>query len=493
MQIYKEIISAKDGSLVPVFASGRAFHSKYNPQREAQQLSENTEKQDFFIVSGLGGGYHLKSLMEKFPESRFLVVENSDEDIAFVKENIPLSKELLEADNVSICTLECLYKELLLLYIPAIYSTLQLFQVNSWLQEIDKEQLIHSVNEALKEIGRDFSVQAHFGKLWFCNILNNLKHVEKQKAEKLPVEKKCVVTAAGPSLDSKIQELKATRNNIFLIATDTSFKTLLSSGLTPDAVVSIDGQMISYRHFSKNNPEDTLYIFDLMANASAVNKIRRNNGKLLFTVSNHPFEQLLSSIYPDCFPEIDSSSGTVTIAALDFALKAGFIDIQILGADFGYLNNKAYAKGTYLDSIYYGTQDKTHTAEKEFTHLVYRTELIKKENDKFTTETLENYEKALYQWCHSKKCIIEKQNDCFSIKATEQKKNFSLSGNFCYKSFIKKLSEMSTDENMIPYLLPYISWLKNKDSENGISRSFEEYSKLALNFILRYTYKYEEK
>ena len=47
----KEI--AKNGSLVPVFTTGRLMHSKYNPQNEAVQFAKAIDKADFFIILGL--------------------------------------------------------------------------------------------------------------------------------------------------------------------------------------------------------------------------------------------------------------------------------------------------------------------------------------------------------------------------------------------------------------------------------------------------------
>ena len=55
---------------------------------------------------------------------------------------------------------------------------------------------------------------------------------------------------------------------------------------------------------------------------------------------------------------LNTTCGTVTITALDFAIKCGFTEIQILGADFGYVKNKTYTKSTYLDQIFSKNQNK---------------------------------------------------------------------------------------------------------------------------------------
>ena len=57
MQIYKEIINAKNGTQIPVFVSGKTMDSRYNPERDAENLLNTiTEAAGFFVVLGAGSG-----------------------------------------------------------------------------------------------------------------------------------------------------------------------------------------------------------------------------------------------------------------------------------------------------------------------------------------------------------------------------------------------------------------------------------------------------
>lgn len=481
--IYKEIIKAKNGAKIPIFADGKSFHSKYNPEREACQLVQNTEKSDFFLVTGLGAAFHVKELQNKFPEAFILVVENSENDIEFL-ESISGTKNVFNK-NTKICTLENLEENLQKFYLPAKYSTFSVFAINSWLLQINKNLFLEKINSALEKISADFSVQAHFGKIWQTNILNNLKFANREKKFIIPEEKICLICAAGPSLDEKIEFIKKNRGKYYILATDTAFKTLSAENIFSDAVISIDGQMISYSHFTgKINPK-TLFIFELMANHSAVKKVRKHTENFLFTVSSHPFEQILSLSDKNAFFQTDSTSGTVTIAALDFAKNAGFADIEIFGADFGYLNNKAYAKGTYLDRINYSKGTRISSAEKEFSKLMFRTELINVSKNKKTTGTLKFYEENLFLWCKKNACRIEKYDNSYKIRNFSKEKKEVKNMPFDTKFFFRQLKNMENSTQVETALLPYISWLKN-NTKNAQNIPFNEYTKLALNFILRY-------
>lgn len=488
--IYKSFEISKNGQKIPVFLSGKFFHSKYNPEREAAILLENTKKSDFFLVTGLGAGFYLKELQKKFPDSFFLVLEESNESLNFLLKNLPELKTLQNQKTV-FCTIENLEGKLLKYYIPAIYSTFSVFTIKSWLLENDEKLILQKINSAISNISKDFSVQAHFGKLWQNNIMQNLKLANKNIEITFPLEKECIVVASGPSLDSKIDFIKQNREKLFILATDTAFLALEKRNIISDAVISIDGQMISYKHFSKKTESKTLYIFDLAANSSAIRKIKKSSDKIIFTVSNHPFEQFCEKISYNSFFYVDSSSGTVTIAAVDFALKVGFSKIKIFGADFGYILGKPYAKGTYLDNINYTNQKKIFSAEKEFSKLMFRTQLIKISKKKYTTEILKFYEKNLYEWCKRNQCKIIKENDIFFLEKNnlieEKTKKISLQ-KFDIQNLKKNLLKKENETQIINAMLPYISYLKNEDSKNGKNKTFSEYSKLALNFILRYNF-----
>ena len=88
MRLYKEISRAKNGSEIPLFASGKAAHSKYDPEREALSFLPEADGLLFAIVFGVGGGYHIESLLQKNPDCKIIAVEESAEDFSTICDRI---------------------------------------------------------------------------------------------------------------------------------------------------------------------------------------------------------------------------------------------------------------------------------------------------------------------------------------------------------------------------------------------------------------------
>ncbi len=500
--IYKELFEAKNGSIIPIFASGKPVHSKYNPQKEAETLLNNIHPGDFFVILGIGAGFIISEIIKKYPASKIIAVEETEEDLVFLKNNFPTVKILESNKNIQFSDFNSFPEVLLKNYIPAIYSKFEFYALPSWaLENPDKtKKLVEILENTLGIIKKDFSVQAHFGKIWTKNILQNLSICKNEKLPDFPLKKTAVICAAGPSLEKNLQKLQKESENSYIIATDTAYKILLRNKIKIDAVYSVDGQYISINHFTKNTEQKPLFIFALSGNHSIAKKLQQKNNKIIFTASQNPLEQLAYLFNKEAFIEADTSSGTVTVAAADFAKKIGFSAIEIYGADFSYPYHKAYSKGSYLDDIYQLNQFRNQNYETAFSKLVFRTELILNSENNPTTEILNFYRTQLYDWADKNNCKISKSNEIYRIitqnNGSPKIRELSYFDKTKFKTFIKNnaeklFSEPNLQNELVYALLPLISSLKFSDTKKGCIKSFDTYLKNALNFIIRNTKKYE--
>lgn len=489
--IYIDIELSKTGLKIPKFKSGKLIHSKYDPEKEAINLVNNIDENSFYLVTGIGAGFFIKKLSEKYPNSKIVAIENSQDDIDFLEKHFQIISEL-KMNNVIITTTENLYNSLLQNYIPSIYPSFKLIEYRSWILENQDifEKIQNITSEALKNIAQDFSTQAHFGKIWQRNIINNLKQISSDTEIIFPKEKIAVVVAAGPSLDKKIAWIKENREKIFIFATDTAYKTLQKEQIFSDAVISIDGQNISYQHFLRKINDKTIFIFDLCGNSSCIRKIKKNGNNIIFTTTGHPLitfaEQTQNTDYNFIFA--NAGTGTVTISALDFANKVGFNEIIVIGADFSFPNKKPYAKGTYLEDIYMSYNNRTTTIEKNYISLMYRTEIIK-DLQYPTTKILQSYKQAFQKWLEDNNYIFTQKDEMYYCKK-ETNKNSKLfkQQKFDFEKFCSEINKQNIDKLKIG-LLPYISFLRLKDSKKNIKSNFEELLNLAVKDIVRYTIK----
>ena len=435
---YSQIISAKDGNLIPLCKNNStgqesSLHSKYNPLREAEGFASSIAPGcSFFVILGLCGGYHIKKLIEKFPESKVLAVENSIDDIEFLSE-IPCVQALLRDKRIKVSGIENLSETLLQFYKPHIHGNLTILSLRQWENSFPESYLLakEKINESVKLLASDFSVQSHFGKIWQKNILSNLKILDKIHTPVFQDNKKdkvAAVIAAGPGLDDSIKELKTHREKYFIIATDTAFSSLLKQQIISDAVVSIDGQSVSHEHYIERLPSGTIYAFDLCANSSSVRKALKAGAKVLFFETGHPLAQYASFFDGNQnLPHLEAGSGTVTIAGASLAKSLGFEKIEFFGADFSYTGGRPYCRGTYLESKYYSNSTRLSSAEKSYTALMYRTPVIKLSENRITTEILQAYKDSLEVFM---KNLSQKENQDNFLLTSEKR--------FSYDSFISQ-------------------------------------------------------
>lgn len=513
--IYSDWAASKTGLQIPLFDDGKPMHSKYDPIREAKTFAEGINS-GFIVVLGIGGAFHIKSLLEKADGMTFvLAVEADRESLDFCKKN-PLAAELEKDSRILFCHTGNLKEKITLHYLPAVYDGFSVVPQRAWETKCANlsEKIQKDIKEALSIISADFSVQSHFGKIWQRNICINLSTFNGNPSIEDCNGKTAAVIAAGPSLDLSISELKEKRDSLKIFSTDTAYGPLLKNGIIPDFVVSIDAQHISRTHFTicPENPASngTVFVFDLGANPDAVRHVSSKGYKIFFASSSHP----LSMLADTGTPLLENGAGTVTIAAADFARQLGAKKIVLYGADFSYNRGKPYANGTYLERNFYSESGKLSPAETKYDELMFRAPLHKRlENTPFSgklenpyaSEILENYEKTQIEWCrlHSyelKDGILENTK-----QSTEIRKNKNFSFIEFHKNLVGELSKLlekeaegckGGSEEIIknPFaasILPFIAFLR-KNEKSGNKVSFFALLKLAYSQLTRYNVFYEK-
>lgn len=503
--IYSGIIQSKTNSQVPVYASGKPSHSKYNPDVEKINMDKNF--QGCLVIAGIAGGFHIANILSNPDISRIIAVEADDESLKFVL-SLDKVKEISGNKKITFCTKDDLMEILLNQYVPSLYKNLTLEFLRSWeIENPEHSKQIHTcLMEFLKLVSADYSVQVHFGKLWHRNILLNLNYISENSnwTSIVPpdTQKKAAIIAAGPSLEKTLTKLFNERNSYYIISTDTAYGTLLAYKITPDAVVTVDAQHVSSEHYFGAGKNSTLFILDISSNPETVKLLHKAGNSIFFVRSAHPLSAYISE--NTGIPYLDSGSGTVTIAAADFAEKAGFREIEFFGADFAYSDGKPYSRGTYLEKKFHSRSARTSSAENLYTALMFRTQLKQPGNSIFenpcrnrkSSEVLESYGETLLQWAERNN-LIKKDNSFISEKSNINQLNFSRIDGTKIESTLKKLMvsirkrineleglsdyeiiEKITSSKELMTLLPLFAAMKGDGLSENIS--------LAYNFLLYY-------
>lgn len=468
---------AKSLETVPVFFDNTPMYSLYKPARDSSSFASLFSKDThFFVVGGAGTLLHIKEFCSRFP-CKILCVEENESDLQFLA---PFIKDLPSC--VELCTIENLAQKICDNYIVAVYGGLEFFALKSWEMHTDFQAMNaikKQLQNAIEKVRLDYSVQAHFGRAWQHNIMQNIRlfsneNLALQKVkDNVRQHKTAAIIAAGPTLDSSIKELEKNRDLYYIIATDTAWRALCLHKIKCDCVVCIDAQHLSLSHFlpvkaGREHIKNIDFVFDIASCHNAIKTVKDCGGNVHFCANAHPLSRYISREY-QAMTEIETGTGTVTIAAACVAVKMGFTMLKLFGADFGYIKGKAYTKGTYLCDLYQKNASRLCNAETKFCALMYRTPLIKKGNNAFTTQVLDSYRVSLFSFLQEsgfiqKEAIFVNKNNIASSRAVFQKNDLNtfLSN---YKKLAFSLLNAPCDNlmqnNIFMTLLPFIAWAKS--------------------------------
>jgi hypothetical protein len=390
-----------------------------DPRREGERLISTLRGEDFLVFLGLGGGYHVEAALERPETDRVIIVEFGLRGFAELLglrdlRGIIADRRVRLLVDPRPGVLEGLIPDC---YLPALSEAIRTLPLRPRV-EADHGAFAAAAEElrrAIARISTDYSVQAHFGIRMFANILRNLAAAG-EGAPPLPRIDRAAVCAAGPSLDTQLPRIAEARGKAgrpFLIATDTSLPALISAGLEPDGIISIDCQHISCRHFipprkPRRSPEAIpgrplipphIPLFLDLASPVPLGSL---GGRRIFFSGGHPLTVYIASRWRP-LPSLDSSGGNVTHAAVSLAELLGAREIELYGADFSYPLGRTYARGTYIFPYFDIRQNRLAPLEALFSQFLYRSPLEKRRLSGGTpgrdwyyeTETLVRYRESL--------------------------------------------------------------------------------------------------
>jgi len=386
-------LNSRSGEIVPalILPSGETLplHSMVDPVREAQRLvSTIPDDTGFVVFLGLGGGFAAQAVLDK-TQVQVLVIDFNNDGIKELLCSKDYSKLL---NNERFCLLanpSCdeIKNFILENYRPSLCGGIKTIPIRTR-TEADLplfETAAVAIQEAIEIISSDYSVQVHFGKRWFSNIIRNIKNMETAaqnlNAGKFPrTTVEAAVVAAGPSLDQQLPVLaehKARR--VFVICSDTALPVLLQNDIEPDTVVSIDCQHISYYHFLACK-QSKLQNIPLVLDIASPPLLSRFSSSPIYFSGGHPLARYISSNWRP-FLKLDTSGGNVTYTCLSLAHRLCAQRITFFGADFSYVNSRTYAKGTYIYPYFEKRQNRFATLESHHSAFLYRSPFLPKESE----------------------------------------------------------------------------------------------------------------
>ncbi len=417
------IQQAKNGSPTAFFDS-MPVHSKYNPEREAEQFLSSIDYKNASasIFMGTGLGYAIISFAKNNPSIPILIVE-SEVDI------------LLQA----FCTLDwkivLQHKEISFI-INAPYSTpAQILETNY--NNIEKSVIF--ISNALISHNPEYFKQAkeaiirqkqkanintntleRFAHLWLKNSCRNMKQLALLDGVNsffsLANEPVCnlpfIILAAGPSLQDILPHLKELKKRAILVCVDTALHACLRYGVEPDFIVLVDPQYVCACHLNFLSAPSSILITE---SATWPSVFRFKCKKIIMCSSLFPIGQYFEK-HLGIKGKL-GAGGSVTTTAWDFARCCGARRIFIAGMDFGFPKGQTHIRGSQFEERSHRTSTRLHTNEND-TIASITSANVSKALDYDGNTILTDKRMSLFSWWFEKSALTALQDGQITYSLT---------------------------------------------------------------------------
>ena len=318
---------------------GRYLHSNNDPVEEGMLLAREYyhEKQESYIVYGLGLAYHIEALSKLCDGTARVDVFESDLQVihaAFTCRNLTTSmqrgiyihydpdltemKQALQKQSINSFTAG------LMIHAPSICGI-----HNAELQKSMRELFVQesSIRNQSPDMYRNFRSNARTCKLYVDILEKEIKG------------KTVFLIAAGPSLDKNIALLKQKPENAVIMAVGTAYRKLMQQQMIrPDYVVFLDAAARMYVQATGFENETIPY---LMA-STACRRIASDYHGPKYLICQEGYTEAEQYAKERDY-QIYQSGGSVATIAMDVALQLGAARIVCLGLDLAYTGDKMHA------------------------------------------------------------------------------------------------------------------------------------------------------
>lgn len=340
---------------VSVLYKDHFLYSKYDPSKAILNIISNLSIPEYSIilifspVLWLG----LKELLAKLPATSSIAVFEYEKPLFdFAQENFPNELKDHLNNKIQIFNKSGIKNYFTFIQKQHFRKCLKIdFSAASALYKDDYNKIFTLTQRVIDQFWKNRLTLIKFGRLYSKNIFKNLTLL----SDAIPlaslyksVTKPILVLGAGESLNTTILELKKNFSKFFIICVDAAAAPLLDNGITPDAIIAVEGQQVIEQSYI-GTPADSkcLLIMDLVSR-NHIPYITK--GKYSFFVSNYAdmnFFELLKNY--NLLPPVIKPLGSVGLVSMEIALKLRKdINIPVLfsGLDFSYSIGITHAKGT---------------------------------------------------------------------------------------------------------------------------------------------------
>lgn len=357
----KTLVIIKDGKTT-------YLHSKYDPLKEAETIIESYKdinENSSVIFYGTGLGYHIKILLEKYPNIKYYIYEPIPELLYNFLENINI-KNLTRKRLLGISLgIESNWQELSR-FIDINQDNLKILELPSHKQNFSNEykRFSEMLLEIIKNKRSSLITNYSFQKRWIINSMKNFGEV--LSTPNIIIEKKnefknktAILVSAGPSLDEEIDNLRYIKENglAYIFSVGSAINTLIYNGIHPDAATTYDPDVVNQIVFESIKEKMIKEIPIIFGSSVGYETIENYPGKKYHMITS---QDSVSNYYlkdeGGKNVSIVQDAPTIAVITLQLLYELGFSHIILVGQNLAYRGNLQHAEGIYY--IEHTTEDQ---------------------------------------------------------------------------------------------------------------------------------------
>ena len=336
-----------NGHMLPI-------HSKYNPITEAERFidsyAEQIEQADHIFLYGIGLGYHVKTIQQRYPDKLISTYEPIHSIYnAFMKNHKQVGVKISNLVNQYVGGT----KEEILRNLSHFRSYLAqriVIIVHPIYSKIAEEQFREfslAFQQFIQDTRSNTIANIMFNDRWVINMIMNAPCIlstpciqENNVFEGKPI----ILVAAGPSLTEELENLQIIKENglAFIFAVGSANEVLIKNSILPDAVLSYDPSIINYQVFLelvKQNIDNIPLIFGSTIGHETLPLFI---GPKIHMVMNR--DKLIPYLQDKYFETVSDSS-TISNVTIQLLAQLNISKLILVGQNFAYKKDEEYASG----------------------------------------------------------------------------------------------------------------------------------------------------
>lgn len=379
------------------------LHSKYDPLREAETIVDSykdLEEDTNIIFYGAGLGYHIKLILEKYPNIKYYIYEPIPELMYGLLTNVNLrnlQRNRLMGLNVG---LEGMVQSISR-FVDLNRDNLKIIELPSHKQNFPDEysQFNGIFLDTIKGKRSSLATNYSFQKRWIMNSMKNFGEI--LSTPNIIIEKKdvfknkpAILVAAGPSLNDEIENLKYIKENglAYIFSVGSAINTLIHHDIYPDAATTYDPTIKNQIVFEMTKEKGIKEIPMIFGSSVGYETLENYLGNKCHMITS---QDTVSGYYlkdgGNKTINIIQDAPSIAVVTVQLLHELGFSNIILVGQNLGYRGKERYSEGiAYSSELTEEEVDKGIWVED-----VYGNEILTSEGFNSMRQQMESYIKNL--------------------------------------------------------------------------------------------------